>query len=358
MYGKAKKELSLIFSVILTAILLAGCSDHTNISFHENGSGRYEETFTLTQTLWNGLFAEEGSQEEILDYYRILYPQADVTVSDNIEDGKAVKTLHLAIDFKDISEYQQISSNSELLSVRFHPNYYTRAKLYMPMEEEAEAVSGITDELEQLLGSNTELMQSLAAELQNMDVTMTITFPYMVTDTNGSIQEDNKTVIWDMKKLENNERLYALFHTSESPSLPKYTGAANGKAYNTGVSLMIDAENLLDHVKVNDETTQSDHLFLSAEGAYQITAVDITGNSSSINFRIDTTKPSVSGVKNGKAYKTARTIRFSDKGSGIKTANLNGKAIKSGKKVSKKGTYTLNVTDKAGNQKIITFKIK
>ncbi len=124
------------------------------------------------------------------------------------------------------------------------------------------------------------------------------------------------------------------------------------------MSLKIDAENLLDHVQVNDEITQSDHLFLSAEGVYKITAADINGNSSNITFRIDTTKPSVSGVKNGKTYKTARTIRFADKGSGIKTASLNGKTIKTGKKVTKKGSYTLNIADKAGNKKIVTFKIK
>jgi hypothetical protein len=73
---------------------------------------------------------------------------------------------------------------------------------------------------------------------------------------------------------------------------------------------------------------------------------------------IDTTKPTVSGVKNGKTYKKAVTIKFSDKGSGIKSATLNGKKIKTGKKVSANGTYKLVVTDKAGNKKTIKFTIK
>lgn len=358
MYGKIKKELSLILAVMLTAILLAGCSDHSNITFHENGSGNYEEAFTISKTLWNELFTEEGSEEAVLTYYRTLYPQADVTISDTTSDGKAAKTLHMSIDFKNISEYQQIESTAEIRSVSFRPNYYTRSSIYMPLDEEPSAVSGIAEELEQLLGSNDELMQKLATEVQNMDVTMTITFPYTVTDTNGSLQEDQKTVIWNSKDLSKTERLYALFHTSNSKSVPEYSGAVNGKAYNTGISLRIDSENLLDKVKVNDETTQSDYLFLSAEGIYQITAADITGNSSSIKFRIDTTKPAVSGVKSGKTYKSARTIRFSDKGSGIKAASLNGKAVKTGKTVSKKGTYTLIVTDKAGNKKTVKFTIK
>jgi hypothetical protein len=73
---------------------------------------------------------------------------------------------------------------------------------------------------------------------------------------------------------------------------------------------------------------------------------------------IDTKKPTVSGVKNGKTYKKAVTITFSDDASGVKSAKLNGKSIKSGKTVSAAGSYTLVVTDKAGNKKEIKFKIK
>lgn len=72
----------------------------------------------------------------------------------------------------------------------------------------------------------------------------------------------------------------------------------------------------------------------------------------------DTTKPKVSGVKNGMTYSKAVTIKFSDKDSGIKSAKLNGKAIKSGKKVTKNGSYTLVVADKAGNKTTVKFKIK
>jgi hypothetical protein len=73
---------------------------------------------------------------------------------------------------------------------------------------------------------------------------------------------------------------------------------------------------------------------------------------------IDTKKPTVSGVKNGKTYKKAVTITFSDDGSGVKSAKLNGKSIKSGKTVSESGSYKLVVTDKAGNKKTVKFKIK
>lgn len=72
---------------------------------------------------------------------------------------------------------------------------------------------------------------------------------------------------------------------------------------------------------------------------------------------LDDTKPTITGVKNGKTYKKAVTIKFSDK-SGIRKATLNGKKIKSGTKVKKNGSYTLIVTDKAGNSRIVRFKIR
>jgi hypothetical protein len=73
---------------------------------------------------------------------------------------------------------------------------------------------------------------------------------------------------------------------------------------------------------------------------------------------IDSKKPTVSGVKNGKTYTKAVTIEFSDADSGVKSAKLNGKSIKSGKTVSASGSYKLVVTDKAGNKKTVKFKIK
>ena len=72
----------------------------------------------------------------------------------------------------------------------------------------------------------------------------------------------------------------------------------------------------------------------------------------------DETNPVVKGVANGKTYKKAVTIKFSDIDSGIKSAKLNGKSIKSGKKITKSGNYTLVVIDKAGNKVTIKFKVK
>lgn len=110
-----------------------------------------------------------------------------------------------------------------------------------------------------------------------------------------------------------------------------------------------------------NETSDGYSFKVTKNGSYTVLLEDINGSRYSKTFKvsgIDTTKPTVKGVKNKKTYKKAVKIKFSDKGSGIKSAKLNGKKIKSGKKVSKAGKYKLVVTDKAGNKKTIQFTIK
>ncbi|MDE7424464.1 MAG: hypothetical protein K2N51_12390 [Lachnospiraceae bacterium] len=109
------------------------------------------------------------------------------------------------------------------------------------------------------------------------------------------------------------------------------------------------------------EVASGNAFTVKKNGTYTIRVITKDGAAYSIQHKIkglDNTAPQITGVKNGKTYKKAVTIRFSDKGSGIKSAKLNGKTITSGKKVSKKGKYTLKVTDKANNTKTVKFIIK
>lgn len=359
MHGQVKRELGLLLAMMLTAVLLTGCSSITKITLNEDGSGSYEESSSISKKLWDLSVTELGNDETVLSYLRTLYPQASIDISDETVNGVESKVLKMKMGFKDTKEFQQALSSTDIMSVKFNPRYFTRTPIYMPLEEEGEQGTSTAEELQALLGSDEQLMAEVAEEMKNMEVKMTVTFPYEVTGTNGTIQEDGKTVIWDVQQMDKDaERLYALFQATDSAAAPTYTGAANGKDYNTGVTVVVDSENLLRQVVINGEATEKDYLFLSAEGVYTISATDINGNSSQIKFRIDTTKPSISGVANNKVYKSARTVKFADKGSGIKKATLNGKTVKSGKKVTAKGKYTLAVTDKAGNKKTVKFTIK
>ena len=66
----------------------------------------------------------------------------------------------------------------------------------------------------------------------------------------------------------------------------------------------------------------------------------------------DTTAPIVSGVENNRFYNNNVTITFNEG-----TAKLDGKKFASGTKVTAEGSYTLVVTDEAGNVTTIQFTI-
>ena len=100
---------------------------------------------------------------------------------------------------------------------------------------------------------------------------------------------------------------------------------------------------------------------VKTNATYTFMLEDTEGNRYSKTVKVnglDKKKPVVTGVKNKKTYKKTVTIKFSDKQTGIKSATLNGKKIKNKKKVSKNGSYSLVVRDKAGNKTTIKFKIK
>lgn len=91
----------------------------------------------------------------------------------------------------------------------------------------------------------------------------------------------------------------------------------------------------------------------------------IKGDSRFYAFAADKTKPSVTGVKNGKSYRGKVTVKASDKDSGVKSAVI--KNTKTGKtyakftgskKVTKKGKYSVTVTDNMGNKKTVKFTVK
>ena len=177
------------------------------------------------------------------------------------------------------------------------------------------------------------------------------------------------------------EDLYIIFNESKYNNKPVFKGVANNKCYKTARDIVI-ADSILRDVEIkrngtvlkgdtykqteNNNTNKYkqhvmnyfDKLYVTEEGKYSIKATTLAGKETKIKFVIDKTKPTIKGVANGKTYNKTVTIKYSDKLSKIKEVKLNGKKIKSGKKVSKNGEYTVIATDKAGNKTKIKFTIK
>ncbi len=153
---------------------------------------------------------------------------------------------------------------------------------------------------------------------------------------------------------------------------PVITGVENGKYYKKNVKVTVE-DKFLVKVLVNDVeqtgivTTGTNNegrtlvKEFTEEGVYTIVATDKVGNSTTVTFTIDKTKPVISGVENNKYYNTDVTPIIDDINLKNATLKLNGKHDKSyrpGDTLTKEGTYTLVATDLAMNKtSLITFTI-
>lgn len=91
---------------------------------------------------------------------------------------------------------------------------------------------------------------------------------------------------------------------------------------------------------------------VTSEGNYTLVVTDAAGNSRTVKFTIDKTAPVVTGVDNKGIFSHDVMVNFNEG-----TATLNGDAITSGTVVSDEGTYSLIVTDQAGNVTTVKFTI-
>lgn len=94
---------------------------------------------------------------------------------------------------------------------------------------------------------------------------------------------------------------------------------------------------------------------VSGESSYTFTLVDKAGNESKFYVVIDKTKPTITGVEDGKQYLHEVTPVICD--NNIDTITLNDESFVSGTTITADGKYTLKVTDKAGNSTTIEFRI-
>lgn len=125
---------------------------------------------------------------------------------------------------------------------------------------------------------------------------------------------------------------------------------------------LINNDELWSPANKNYVALDGESFMAEKSGVYSVRITDKNGYNTMAKIsitNIDVTKPTVSGVKNNKAYNKAITIKFDDEDSGInaKKTTLNGKAVKSGVKVDKEGNYTLKVYDNVGNYRTYNFSI-
>ena len=294
-------------------------------------------------------------------------------------DGKLYGTVKIYMTEEEKAAYDEIAEGDSAegyigKEVVNGVEYY----VYATEKELVEKTAGMIVTPEKFyVDSSSEVMddstEGYSEDIEFSFVTISVTMPKEIVKTNGTLSADKKTATWDMLSTKDSA-LYA--YTTANPktnSISLKTGSAKYVKANKAISIstkdkaefvslangaVIDG-NKNSKVFVNGIKfdAKKKTLTFRKSGTYKFT-VWTTTNFKSFTVKVDGDKPTVKGVANKKTYKKSVKITFKDKLSGVKSATLNGKKIKSGKKITKAGKYTLVVTDKVGNKTTIKFRIK
>jgi uncharacterized lipoprotein NlpE involved in copper resistance len=134
---------------------------------------------------------------------------------------------------------------------------------------------------------------------------------------------------------------------------PVVTGVTDGGYYNNNVTVNFSDTN--NPTATLNGVPFASGTIVSAEGSYTLVVTDLAGNSTTVHFVIDKTVPVVAGIADGAYYNHNVTPTFTDLY--LAGATLNGVPFASGTIVSAEGSYTLVVTDLAGNSTTVHFVI-
>lgn len=343
-----KKFLAVIF-VIAAIFCISGCNVTTELIVKEDGTvtmAKAPEMYADYSDI-NAAYKSMFDDTEDIDPLAIpvLLQSARIDYSIKTTDGKTSYQLMLG-DRIDLSD-------PTLGSVSENGSRITATTFYLSLADEKEDLnSADIGEFEEL-GFDRNTINDI---IGNTTIKYIVTMPKEIVFTNGKLSKDKKTVTFDLspKSIENaTSDFYA--YTKDAKDIITL-GNVDGK-YATGKKVEISTPDKIKKITVNGKKISKNYFSTKKDGKYEVV---VTTKNSKLNQTVikDSTAPTVKGVKNGETYKKTVTIKFSDATSGIKSAKLNGKTIKSGKKVKSAGTYTLVVTDKAGNKSTIKFTIK
>lgn len=316
-----RKMLSVIVPVVLGA-LVSGCGVEQNISINRDLSSQTTSKIYTT-------VEEESAVSESLDgaSYEEVMKEMEYTYAGKEE-----------LNGKEHNVYQNIQKMSKKnTSDMFVTLTSTQAVLHMADLAETADETNEAQELEYAM--------------------LNVRYPFKVYKTNGKLMKDGYTVQYPLEKMMNVERLYAV-------SSAKYaneknctvSGVKNKGYYRKTKTVKAKSQGVITSFKVNNVSQETNSYQAKKDGTYTVKIKMLAGNTKNVKFVIDKTKPTTN-IKE-KTYKKKVKITFKDKTSGVKSATLNGKKIKSGKVVSKKGNYTLKITDKAGNVRAVKFSIQ
>ncbi|HAU87587.1 MAG TPA: hypothetical protein DCW90_19485 [Lachnospiraceae bacterium] len=366
-----KKVLNLLLAVIM-AVTLTGCfGANMQIQMKSDGSGVMSYSYMIDSGVNKYIMSDPELKKE-------LSGLTDFKQTKEMYDDCYYVCYTKEVPFSSPKELKKILTDSRTFNELFSPGSIEEDKEDTDKENEGlfsyvdigadhlQAVySSVNSSYQEIDDYNDYVNDNDFMDYQAMEnsifMRINITFDKEITYTNGSLSADKKTASWKIKLSEYYDTLLQASTSgkdvfAKDTKVPDIYPVKDGKYYPGYISILVTDNFGVKSVTCNGKKVPADYTVFK-DGKYVIEAEDYFGNKAKKTFYIDMQSPKISGVKNGVIYKSERTIRFSDK-YGIKSATLNGKTIKTGKKVSKNGKYKLVVKDRAGNTTRATFTIK
>lgn len=330
------KKKVLVALTTLCITLLTGCGMHAKLEINPDLSGTVAMELDTT--------SEEEKQIE--QYMNSQQGSTSKTYAEIMKEMKFTANGTKVLNGKEHNSYllSQQATAEEMKSSFLE---LTHEKAVMNIAQESQATGDV----------NTNVNTNLSG-LDAYDISVKL--PFVVAKTNGTLQADGQTVVFDILKLyqSGTERIYAMSQSAVAQEgAIRISGVKDKKAYKKNVKLEVSTGGAITSFKVNGRAQAENSYTTTKDGAYKAEIETAAGTKQTVIFCVDRKKPTTN-VKNNKVYKKNVKITFQDKLSGMESATLNGKKLKSGKTLKKNGTYTLKLKDKAGNITKIKFKIQ
>jgi hypothetical protein len=322
------KKMTVVSAILTATLLLSGCGLEAEYTLDKDGNPSMTAWMCLTE---DEAFQMGMTEDDLKNLNTVTYDGVEYYRVDNSSDD----------------------TEEDILSTDYYKNYDGTSFYVFPEEDTVDLVDNV---------SSSDDTEESSADTQSSDtvysfVNYNVELSGDVILTNGTVSEDGKTVTFNaLDSSYSSTGIYA--YTADSKDIIRVRELYEKKWSNTK-TIHIDTVDTIKNIKVNGKAVSFTNTDKGAEinlknGTHKVT-VKTKHAKRTFTVKVDTKKPTVS-IKNKAKYRFA-DITFSDDGSGIKKATLNGKKIKSGTRVTEAGDYTLKVTDKAGNTKTVKFTV-
>ncbi len=327
---------SILAALVLGVTMLTGCSMEQKMVIHQD----------LSATATLSAYTTQEEEAQIMKNLVGAGNEATMTYED------LMKELEMQND--GVKTIRGVAYNCYSMTESATPEETKTSFIELTKEKAVMDIASVSETQTENASGSSEM------DLDEMGFcNLMITYPFKVAKTNGTLQPDGCTVVYDMKAMQSKKvsRAYAVSASAlKASDNITIKGVKNKKAYKKPVTVKVSSKGTISYFAVNGKVQSENTYYASKDGKYKVVVKTPSGKRKALTFYVDRKKPTTN-VKNNKVYKKNIKLKFKDSVSGIKKATLNGKKIKSGKTIKKNGNYTLKLTDKAGNVKVVKFTI-